>query len=256
MAQVPVSAIHPVAPDHLGAVALFSAPIDVRAALERVEVDGQALDVHLDELPGGQVFNFLASGVTVLLTPVSGPAALEGATPPHAFHIMMTFFSDMARAGEDMPDPVSDEFAARRRTSMHTLHRVYTAVIRSLMGEEAAVGVARPELGIIYPADVVTGYRIDAADPFLLWIYVPMRAGELVSGRTVGLPLFGHLDLEVKDSHRPREAVYELLANTAGYIISDGATLMPGQTLGTAADESIAIAQGRDGDTPTLRLVY
>ncbi|WP_124040053.1 DUF4261 domain-containing protein [Neoactinobaculum massilliense] len=243
--QLPISTVHPTAPDHLSAMALFSAPIDVAAALSRVPKDTLETAVGLDHMDGGDVYHYMDSGVTVLVTPVIGEAEVgTGVLPPHAFHTMITLFSSMAREGADMPDPVTDQFAAQRRAAMVAVHRAYSRLIHALMPEPAAVGVAHPELGIVYPADVLNSLNDDAR--FLEWVYVAVSEGDATVGRTRGLPLFGHLDLQVAGSAHSGSDVYNMLANTAAYVILDSGTLMPGQTLGQSEAERLPISQGHD----------
>ena len=82
----------------------------------------------------------------------------------------------------------------------------------------------------------------------------------LTLGRTLGMPLFGHLDIEIVHSEHSLEEVYAELANVVAYVVTSDAYLLPGQTLSFAADASAARAVTEalselDG-TPVIRIMY
>ena len=156
--------------------------------------------------------------------------------------------------------PVQDlELKLRRR--MVKAHTVMTQLMDALMREEAAVGVYRGELGVVQPPQMV----IELADllskgqvPLPLWIAIRVYNPDLSHGRTLGLPLFGHLDLDVMDSAHSGQDVFDMLANIADYIISSDSFLLPGQTIGYRDGEELAIMQEvspADGQ-PVLRIQY
>lgn len=89
------------------------------------------------------------------------------------------------------------EIGLRRRAL--TAHVVLTEVADALMREKSAVGLFRPELGVVQPPRMT----VELADllskgqaPIPLWVGIRVSKPDLVYGRTLGLPLFGHLDLE------------------------------------------------------------
>ncbi|KMY22521.1 hypothetical protein ACU19_09650 [Actinobaculum suis] len=279
MAQVPISAIHPAPQDRLTMEALFSAPIDVLAALQRLaDSDGRPLQIGISaataegemreiapeeaaSATGPLIYHYQAEGTTVLLTPLSRPLpAGETRLPEHSFHIKITMLTPAgrARAGQQAAATLSDTAMLEGRAAMRNLFRAYTPLARSLMNEAAAVGIVRRELGIAYPAHEIANFDPESPTPYLLWIYIPVVSGDLRYGRTVGLPLFGHLDLQVSQSVQSAEAVYELLVNIAGYIIDDGATLMPGQTVEAPGTGQLEISQAQavGGEEEVLALKY
>ena len=75
---------------------------------------------------------------------------------------------------------------------------------------------------------------------------------------TLGLPLFGHLDLEVIDSTHSEEDVFAMLANISDYIISSDSFLLPGQTIGYREGEDLQISQAvSDADgQPVIRIQF
>lgn len=255
MNRIPTSTIHPSAPDALSAIALFTAPINCEEVLERVEFHGKPLKVNVEEHEGRHIFSAEAEEFTLLLTPVSGTAPIEGTLPPHNFYVVVTIISPLGRARVDLPANLPDDVTAQLRATMRDMHNLYTPLMCSLMAEDAAVGVARPELKAVFPAHVVLSYGTNEDMSFMLWIRVAVNRGDVRSGRTYGLNLFGHLDLLIAESTRPAEDIYDILANTAGYIITNDAVLMPGQTLGKTEDQQIAIVQGESEGVSVLRLI-
>lgn len=271
MDQLGVSAIHPTAPEFLSAVGLFNAPIDLEAAVARlgefwsrpVEPVWQLVeaDPRNPSSPSGSILHFELDGVLVMLTPVNNSMVPErGALPPHRFHVAATFFARATPtpAGE-IPEVGHAEIKARE--GMVAAHIAMTEVMDCLMREEAAVGVYRAELGVVQPSrmvielgELLTQGRV----PVPLWINVRTAKADLSAGRSLGLPLFGHLDLEVRESVSTEDEVYDLIANAAEYIITGEAYLLPGQTIGFHGQGEIAILQETspvDGES-VIRLAY
>ena len=136
------------------------------------------------------------------------------------------------------------EVGLRRRAL--TAHVVLAEVADALMREESAVGLFRPELGIVQPPRMV----VELADllskgqaPIPLWVGIRVSKPDLVYGRTLGLPLFGHLDLEVVGSLHSEEEVYAMLSNVVDYLLSADAFLLPGQSVGYRDGKDLAISQ-------------
>ena len=136
------------------------------------------------------------------------------------------------------------EVGLRRRAL--TAHVVLAEVADALMREESAVGLFRPELGVVQPPRMV----VELADllskgqaPIPLWVGIRVSKPDLVYGRTLGLPLFGHLDLEVVGSMHSEEEVYAMLSNVVDYLLSADAFLLPGQSVGYRDGKDLAISQ-------------
>ena len=136
------------------------------------------------------------------------------------------------------------EVGLRRRAL--TAHVVLAEVADALMREESAVGLFRPELGVVQPPRMV----VELADllskgqaPIPLWVGIRVSKPDLVYGRTLGLPLFGHLDLEVVGSLHSEEEVYAMLSNVVDYLLSADAFLLPGQSIGYRDGKDLAISQ-------------
>ena len=283
MTEFPVSMIHPDAPEIFSATALFTAPIDLEGAAARVgTLRNESIAFAWER--GGSILRFALRDVVVLLSPVSGEAVPErGRLPAHGFHVALTCFAPMedvggfgaeangfgregggsegdvgdraAEAGSSpMPgftgEEISEleglprEIALRRRAA--TAHVVLAEVADALMREKSAVGLFRPELGVVQPPRMV----VELADllskgqaPIPLWVGIRVSKPDLVYGRTLGLPLFGHLDLEVVGSLHSEEEVYAMLSNVVDYLLSADAFLLPGQSVGYRDGKDLAISQ-------------
>ena len=283
MTEFPVSMIHPDAPEIFSATALFTAPIDLEGAAARVGTLWNESIAFVWER-GGSILRFALRDVVVLLSPVSGEALPErGRLPAHGFHVALTCFAPMedvggfgaeangfGREGGDSEGDVGDraaeagssrmpgftgeeiseleglprEIALRRRAV--TAHVVLAEVADALMREKSAVGLFRPELGVVQPPQMV----VELADllskgqaPIPLWVGIRVSKPDLVYGRTLGLPLFGHLDLEVVGSLHSEEEVYAMLSNVVDYLLSADAFLLPGQSVGYRDGKDLAVSQ-------------
>ena len=136
------------------------------------------------------------------------------------------------------------EIGLRRRAL--TAHVVLTEVADALMREKSAVGLFRPELGVVQPPRMT----VELAEllskgqaPIPLWVGIRVSKPDLVYGRTLGLPLFGHLDLEVVGSLHSEEEVYAMLSNVVDYLLSADAFLLPGQSIGYRDGKDLAVSQ-------------
>ena len=268
--QLPLSSIHPLAPEFLSATALFSAPIDLANAVGRLpELWNLRVDPEWEEFeegafgegsPAGRILRFSVADVVVMLTPVPQPLQVEqGKLPDHVFHVAATFYAPLA-AGERAGGPV-ENLEAKLRRRMVQAHVVMTQVMDALMREQAAIGVYRGELGAVQPPQMI----VELADtltqgqaPLPLWVAIRVYSPDLSHGRTLGLPLFGHLDLDVMDSSRTGEDVFNMLANISDYIVSSDAFLLPGQTIGYRDGEELAMTQevSPADQAPVLRILY
>ena len=283
MTEFPVSMIHPDAPEIFSATALFTAPIDLEGAAARVGTLWNESIAFAWER-GGSILRFALRDVVVLLSPVSGEALPErGRLPAHGFHVALTCFAPMEdvggfgaeangfeREGGDSEGDVGDraaeagssrmpgftgeeiseleglprEIALRRRAV--TAHVVLAEVADALMREKSAVGLFRPELGVVQPPQMVVEFAdllSKGQAPIPLWVGIRVSKPDLVYGRTLGLPLFGHLDLEVVGSLHSEEEVYAMLSNVVDYLLSADAFLLPGQSVGYRDGKDLAVSQ-------------
>ena len=283
MTEFPVSMIHPDAPEIFSATALFTAPIDLEGAAARVGTLWNESIAFAWER-GGSILRFALRDVVVLLSPVSGEALPErGRLPAHGFHVALTCFAPMedvggfgaeangfGREGGDSEGDVGDraaeagssrmpgftgeeiseleglprEIALRRRAV--TAHVVLAEVADALMREKSAVGLFRPELGVVQPPRMVVEFAdllSKGQAPIPLWVGIRVSKPDLVHGRTLGLPLFGHLDLEVVGSLHSEEEVYAMLSNVVDYLLSADAFLLPGQSVGYRDGKDLAVSQ-------------
>ncbi|VEI13290.1 DUF4261 domain-containing protein [Trueperella bialowiezensis] len=270
MQELGISAIHPEAPAMFSAAAIMRAPVNLDETIGQLAaLWGETIDPVWEQAdsadPNSRILHFEIDGVHVLLTPVNHGLTLEkGQLPLHRFHVAASFFApedqaDEGRiAGESANNPVRE---LRRRHRMVSAHVVYTEVMDALMREPAAIGVYRDELGVLMPPTMVTQLSDmlrHGQAPLPLWINVRVHKHDLTNGRTLGLPTFGHLDLQIRESTRSDEDVYNLLMNVANYIVTGDTFLLPGQSLGYADGEALAMSQeisSADGAT-VIRLDY
>lgn len=277
MENLGVSAIHPPAPDVLSAVALFSAPIDINAALARlkelwslsIEPKWQRVEADPDNpnLVAGDLVHFANQGVQAMISPLNYPLQFDGGSlPEHVFHVPITLYApvhgaeDGSLAGEKSPDAIELP-ELKRRKRMVSAHLLFTQIIDAFMREDAAVGVFRSELGVVQPPSMVVSMAESLTRgeaPLPLWVNIRTVQPDLTVGRTLGLPLFGHLDLEIRDSTKSEDDVYSMLASIANYIITGDTYLLPGQTLGSSDGEKTPITQELSpfDKSPIIRVMY
>ncbi|ADH93466.1 DUF4261 domain-containing protein [Arcanobacterium haemolyticum] len=274
MDHLGINAIHPTAPEYLTAAALFTAPIDVGAAVARIrelwgeDIDPQWVNIDAAQTGGlsGELLTFQLQGVHVMITPVVGQLQIDkGQLPEHHTHVAITLFAPLSGledgkiAGEhQMRGENASELMRRHR--MVSAHIAYTQVADALMREDAAIGVYRHELGVIHPPQMVSALADSLTHgqaPLPLWINVRLGDGPTTRARTLGLPLFGHLDLEVTGDGRTLEETAAVVESTANYIVMGDSYLLPGQTIGAGDGGSYPVTQEvsvADGST-VIRIV-
>lgn len=281
MEQLGISAIHPSAPEILSVVTLFKAPIDLEAAIVRLrelwsiraagEWQHVAADPENPNVVSGDLYHFSEQGVQALLTPLNYPLAVPngGKLPEHIFHVPVTLYAPESLAEEGtlagesaQPSGIETQIPElKRRKRMVSAHILMTEILDALMREPAAVGVFRSELGVVQPPQMITELAESLTKgqvPLPLWVNVRTQNAGLSFGRTLGLPLFGHLDLEVRESTKSADEVYLMLADIANYLITGDAYLLPGQTLGSSDGEKLAITQELSpfDQRPVMRVMY
>ncbi|AWE43265.1 hypothetical protein DDD63_11490 [Actinobaculum sp. 313] len=277
--QLPSSAIHPLAPEFISAAALYSAPIDVDSAVARLpQLWNVDITPHWEEIPasetspGGRLLHFDVDGVTSMLSVIPRPLEVErGRLPEHSFYLAITLYAplvgEQAGSSHEANDlsnastPQQQDVGLRRRARMVAAHTMLTQLSDALMREPAAVGVYRTELGVVHPPEMITSLAellTEGRAPLPLWVGVRTFHPDLTHGRTLGLPMFGHLDLEIMDSTRSEEDVYELLANVADYIVAGDSYLLPGQTVGFRDGEELALTQATSpaDQMPVVRIAF
>ncbi|MFP7696977.1 DUF4261 domain-containing protein [Trueperella sp. LYQ143] len=251
-----LSSIHPDAPRMLTASALMSAPIDLEAAVQRFALLwSEKIEPSWESATGSdgveqRILHCETRGVHILLTPVNMPLVVAGTLPEHCFYVAATFYApptvgtQTRYEGESAHDTELGPLHFRHR--MVDAHVVMTELMDAMMREPAAVGVYREELGVVLPPTMVTNFAnllTQGQPPIPLWVNCRVQRPDLSFGRTFGLPCFGHLDLQVRESTHGEDDVYDLLSNIASYIITSDTHLLPGQTFGMSADQPIGISQ-------------
>lgn len=122
------------------------------------------------------------------------------------------------------------------------------AVVASILMElPDAVALYYGSGGITYPAGRYSGLVVDALEggesPVDVWtsVWLVRNPDRTVTGYTVGLDTFGHADLTVQGSTLQPAEVFERLTSLAAYVITTGAVLEPGSTIGYGADEQLPL---------------
>ncbi|MFY9263223.1 MAG: DUF4261 domain-containing protein [Actinomycetaceae bacterium] len=251
MEQLGISAVHPTAPEMLTAVAIYRAPIDLEAAVARIS-QIWAVDIAPEWVNDNQIYTFRLQGVQVLISAVNRPVVLQrGQLPAHEFHLALSFYAPLdglaeGTLAEEKPLEGPNSTELMRRHRMVSASIVYTQVVDALLREEAAIGVYRDELGVLHPPHMVAkvGEALTRGQiPLPLWVNVRIGDGETNRGRTLGLPIFGHLDLEIVESTRSLKELFETLNAVSNYIVTGDAYLLPGQTVGFTPTDTLEISQ-------------
>ena len=238
-----------------------------------------------ERIPTGSLMHFELNNIRVMLSHVDSPLVpSKGKLPDHSHYVAITIYapaSEHSRPSSSDESPsgtradessahCADESASpsrperpevERRRHAVLAHIILTQLGDALMREPGALGMYRAELGVVQPpamfeqlAPLLTQGQI----PLPLWINIRLQTPDLTVGRTLGMPLFGHLDLEIVQSAHTSESVYAQLANTATYIIGGDHYLLPGQSVSSLEGEQVAITQAVSSldASPVIQLVY
>lgn len=174
----------------------------------------------------------------------------------HQAHLVV-MVSDRWADGAPEGTGTIDEDGSGRHTRTYA---AFARLIAALLGHEAAVGVYLGDQGIVYEPSFYAEAVAEAGDGLpweVAWFTWAAWEREGVScGSTRGLRVFGHEELEVRESSALPSAVMDLLANIASYIVESGAVLMPGETLGYTDEQKLSITavEGSFVDGHALRI--
>lgn len=112
-----------------------------------------------------------------------------------------------------------------------------------LAAADAAVAVHVTPAGIVLPADAYarafTAAVASRQVPAELWtsVWLIAEADGSHSAYTLGLDAFGHRDVVVEHSLRPASDLFRFVAEVARHVLTTGAVLEPGHTVGPSADD-------------------
>ncbi len=183
------------------------------------------------------------------------PDAAE-AVARHRAHLIVSV-SDRWSQDEDTASAARDDDRDGRHTQPYA---AFAHLVAGLLGHEAAVGVYLGDQGVVYEPSFYVEAVAQAGDGLpweVAWFTWAAWEAEGVScGSTRGLRVFGHEELEVRESTAAPSAVMDLLANVASYVVESGAVLMPGETLGYTDDQKLTITavEGSFVDGHALRI--
>ncbi|MCI8422849.1 MAG: DUF4261 domain-containing protein [Lawsonibacter sp.] len=137
---------------------------------------------------------------------------------------------------------------------------LYVKIASTLLKAPNALGIYTnntvwlPDYFIQVSEDLKAGHL-----PLMDLVFVGLVQGEKgICGWTTGLNAFGRDELEIVDSQQSPKEVHLMLLNTAGYLISENATLHDGETLGYSADQKLPItrSQGRNVEGMSLKIGF
>ncbi|WP_040161433.1 DUF4261 domain-containing protein [Nigerium massiliense] len=124
---------------------------------------------------------------------------------------------------------------------------LFSVVASIVMEQPGATALHYGNAGITFPAERYSGLVVDALEggeaPVDVWTSVWMGRNDdgTVTAWTLGLDTFGHADLTVQGSPLEPEEVFERLVSLAAYIVTTGAVLLPGQSVGYSADQQLPV---------------
>lgn len=128
-----------------------------------------------------------------------------------------------------------------------------------------ALGVYWPDVPHVTRTDIahstLEGAHGHGDLPVPLWVAVQLsrlRDGRLAA-LTQGLPSFGHQDLHIISSKMGPQEIWGQAMSIAEYVISSGAKLQAGQTLGSSDEQRLPIVASsspRSEDTTVLRIEF
>jgi hypothetical protein len=138
---------------------------------------------------------------------------------------------------------------------------LFTKVVASLLNTSEGLGVYDGTRSLLLPKQLylnsANGIK-NKALPVELWAYVGFRQGSQGNGiYTYGLKTFGKKEMEIVDSEKPLEELYQLMHGLVFYIIARDITFADGQTfnLPSGANASIIETDGKYVQESVLRLV-
>ncbi len=184
-------------------------------------------------------------------------AAAGEAVARHRAHLVVS-----VTVGESGPSTAAGSGTAQDTADgRHTqAYAAFARLVAALVGHGSAVGVYLADQGVVYEPAFYVEAVTDAGDGFpweVAWFtWAAWEVEGQSCGSTRGLRVFGHEELEVRGSTAQPSSVMDLLANVASYIVENGASLMPGESLGYTDDQRLAITavEGSFSDGNALRI--
>jgi len=128
--------------------------------------------------------------------------------------------------------------------------KIFTKVLHSILATSNCIGIYQgtqtlliPKLQFIERAEVL---KDNNEIPVNLWVYIGLRSTEKGNNAyTYGLNNFGKSEMEFINASLELDDLYELLYNTASYVLNSNITFKSGETLGYTAEQKIKITQSQ-----------
>lgn len=198
------------------------------------------------------VLRYATPEAQFLISPIDAPLEHEGmAFPPHAAHVAITVLATTPTPSTSTPF-TPEEFAIRARAAKLAAVQVLTELLDAFARFPSVIGVFRPDMGVVIPANTIQQLAADLAEgyaPTPLWVNVRSYFAEedgakVAISRTLGLPEFGHCDLErvtpigsylaterADLAQRDITAAEDSLRALATYLITSSTHLLPFHTV-------------------------
>jgi len=141
-------------------------------------------------------------------------------------------------------------------------YKLFTQILCSLLRTTNAIGIYQGNQSLLIPTDDYLNEAGEMSDEYLplnLWIYFGLRVTDSGnSGYTYGLKEFYKTEMEIVNSRNSLEDIRGFLFNIAHYVLAYDVTFQDGQTIGSSAEEKIAIrfSKGVFVEGDSFKLVY
>lgn len=213
-----------------------------------------AADIEGDD----NVTSFSINGETVVIAhmPIPIPWADIEATAQYAYN--------WSKATEELKEHTGHAIVSILAGSENSLKRfsILSKVLCSILHTSNTVGVYQGSQSLLIPRTQYLSYSelLENGDiPVMLWVYIGLR--KLDTGNcayTYGLKDFQKQEMEIIDSAQSLEELYNFILNITSYVIDHNVTLKDGETIGSTAEQKIAITSSKgqfvEGDSLKLEV--
>ena len=127
--------------------------------------------------------------------------------------------------------------------------RIQTEMICSILRTTDAIGVYDGGQSLLIPKnDYLTESQTMSEDhlPLNLWLYFGLRTTKgKTNGYTYGMRAFGKPEMEILDSDKTLEEIYQMLWNIAHYVLLNNVSFVAGQTFGYTPNQKLDISYSK-----------
>lgn len=140
-------------------------------------------------------------------------------------------------------------------------HFILSKMLCSILMTSNCVGIYQGNETLLMQPDYYLNcldYLKDGDIPVPIWVYIGVSRNDNneTSLYTYGLTGFDKHEIEIIDSKKDANNLYELMINISAYIIGQDVTLRDGETIGVSAEQrlSIALSEGVNVDGKTFKI--